>query len=361
MTTHFHKATVLYDLGRYAEALIEFQIARTELVDDEHPVWLAAFCYYFMHKYKKGLDLAKVALTLNPESVQSHQIHGLCLTALGKEKQAQLAFEKALQINPEDGFSHYYFAFFLSEKRSWVLALQEVETALTYEPSNSVMLAFRSKALTVLGKKEESRSATLEALRLDPEDPHAHAQHGLVLRIDGDVIGAMKAYREALRNNPNDREALEGLMDAVRSRFIVYRWLLNFELQIQRMSSKTRSLLTIVPITLARLAVTSSFQEMDPSTRTSIRVAGALYLFFLISTWFAPVFMDALSALDSEMKYVLTRPQRIWATGLAILFLISACSLVIGFGFHIQLAMLFSIVLSICFLGFGVRYRIKRW
>ena len=51
----------------------------------------------------------------------------------------------------------------------------------------------------------------LEVIRLKPADAMAHCQMGQLLAKAGDRPGATKAFRQALRYQPDMREAREGL------------------------------------------------------------------------------------------------------------------------------------------------------
>ena len=360
MTSHFEKGLALYDLDRFDSAFAEFNFARPEMPDDARPVMMAARCQYSLKQFKKGLALAEEALGMDPNSVKSLQVYALCSTHLKKERQAREALDKALAIDPEDGFTHYYMAWFMAAQGHWPIALTAIENALYFEPDDATFLAMRSKALTILGKKAEAKDASIEALRNDPEDPRALAQHGLVLRQEGDVVGAMRSYREALRNNPNDQVAREGLLQSVRSRFILYRWMLSFELQLNRLNPQVRSAFTILPYFALRAIATMS-KDMEPHVAIILAIVGGLYVLLLFAAWFGPVFLDAIAAVDPELNLILTRPQRIWATALLWTFIVGFCSLIIGFGFHVDpmLVVGFTLVISFTILSFW--YRQNKW
>jgi tetratricopeptide (TPR) repeat protein len=56
------------------------------------------------------------------------------------------------------------------------------------------------------------------AVRLDPQSPYSHADLGAVLRLKGDIDGAIAEYREAVRLNPKDDEAYTWLGAALGSK-----------------------------------------------------------------------------------------------------------------------------------------------
>jgi tetratricopeptide (TPR) repeat protein len=361
MTSHFEKGSALYDMNRYEAALAEFGFARTEMPDDSRPVMLAAFCQYYLGQYKTGLALAKEALSLEPDEASNLHIFAICSFHMNKPKQAREAMDRALALDPEKAFSHYYMAWFMGNTGHWKVALSAIENALSYDPDNSDFLAFRSQALTKLGRRADAKDSSIQALQLNPDDPNALGQLGVVLRQEGDVVGSMRAFRDALRNDPNDEQARLGLLEAIRSRFIFYRWLLNFELQVQRISPQFRGGITFLPFLSLRALSRVSQSEMDPTLKVVLMTVGGLYFLFLFSLWFGPVILDALSAVDPELSQVLTRKQRVWSVSLLWTFIIGFCCVIAGVGFSVDPLLLIGVVLVLTFVMLGAWYRQNTW
>ena len=361
MTSHYDKGTALYDLNRFEAALAEFGYARVEMVDDSRPVMMSAFCQYFLGQFKKGLRLAEEAMALEPDEARNLQIFALCSTHLNKHKQARNALDSALLIDPEDAYSHYYMAWFMGTTGHWKVALSAIENALSLSPENVEFMAFRSQALSKLGRRDDAKHSTIQALQLNPDDPNALGQLGVVLRQEGDVVGSMRAYRDALRNDPNDEQARLGLLEAVRSRFILYRWLLNFELQVQRITPQFRGGITFLPFLSLRAIRGVVQSDINPIWKIVVVTIGGLYLLFIFSLWFGPIILDALSAVDPELSQILTRKQRIWSTSLLWTFIIGFCCVMAGVGFSFSPLLLFGVVLVLGFVLLGAWYRQNTW
>lgn len=361
MVTHLEKGQALFDLDRYEGALAELNLARAENPQDEEPVSLGAFCHYFLGQPKLGLKMGQEALALDPESIRALHVVGLCYTHLGKEKQAKQVLDQAISIDPEEPFGHYYMSWFLGNTGKWKLALTSIERALELDPENATFESHRSKILLKLGRRAEAKSSSLHSLNLDSCAPNALSQLGTVLRQEGDVVGSMKAFRDALRIDPNDEEARKGLLEAIRSRFFLYRWLLNFELQMQRITPQFRSGFTILPLLSLRAMGAISKSQFDPLMKIFLMTICGIYLLFLFSLWFGPIILDALSAVDPELSQVLTRAQRTWSMSLLWTFIIGFCSIVLGAGFNFDVFLILGVVLVLFFVILGAWYRQNAW
>ncbi len=360
MTSHYEKGIALYYLNRYDPALVEFGLARTEMPDDSRPVMMAAFCQYMLHQHKHGLKLAKEALAIDPNSVQNLQVFGLCLSHLMKEKLAKEALEKALSIDPEDASSHYFLAWHYSLHGDWRQSLAAIERAIEFDPDNAEYLAHRSKALTILGKKSEAKETTMQALKIDAENSSAFVQHGFALRLEGDIVGSMRAYREALRKDPTDIEARTGLLEALRSRFFLYRWIIGFQLALMRLPPRIRGIFSAMVYPFGKL-IYVLWKEAPSNVRLLIGSIGAIYGLFLFAILCGPVFLDALTSADPELSQLLSRPQRRWAVLLSGSCVAGLASLVFGLSFGFVLLSAIGLTTLILFVVLSIWYRQEDW
>jgi len=277
-----------------------------------------------------------------------------------KEKVAKEALENVLSIVPEDPSSHYFLAWHFSLHGDWRKSLAAIERAIEFDPDNAEYLAHRSKALTILGKKTEAKETTMQALKIDPESSSAFVQHGFALRLDGDIVGSMRAYREALRNDPTDIEARNGLLETLRSRFFLYRWIIGFQLFLMRLPPRVSGIFSALVYPIGKLIV---FLWLQSPTRGRLIIGsiGAIYGFFLFAILCGTVFLDALTSVDPELSLLLTRPQQKWAVLLSVSCLAGLASLVVGLSFGFVLLSAIGLTTLILFVVLSIWYRQKDW
>lgn len=357
MSGHYEKGLALYRVDRFAEARAEFLLARSEDLQDAEPVVMVAWCDYSLKKYKDGLRQAKEAVGIDPDDVRALQVLGSCFLMIEDFKNSRKAFERALELDPDDAYSHYLYSWFLSSRGQVKKALVEIDLALSIDPENSSYMTERSRYLSILGRKQEAKEATRQALRLDPEDADSHVQQGVILRSNGDVAGAIKAFQEALRREPNNELAREELLETGRSRFILYRWLLNFSLLLGTVPPMGRWIIIAGPFYLVRI-LHKTAKTNPPVLYVAIAVGG-VWLFCVCVWLFSAVFMDALALFDPVLRPALDKNQRVTAPFIAISLLIGILLLACGLMLSNDLLSASGGIILIVFLLVSYLYRLR--
>lgn len=83
-------------------------------------------------------------------------------------------------------------------------ALEHFQEASTLQPLEARHPLHAAQMLMILGRVEPARTALERALRLDPDEPYAHASMALVQLAAGDRAAALAAIEEARRIDPMD-------------------------------------------------------------------------------------------------------------------------------------------------------------
>lgn len=315
MSSQYERAATLYDLGRFDEAIAILAKCIGEDPGDPEPYVLMGWCHYSKKRFKDAFTSAETAIAKEPDYARAYLIHGAASEMMGKKRMAEQSLRRALEINPESSHGHYLFAWMLTHRAQWKLALEHIEFALKRSPDNAVYQSSRSEILRVLGKRSEAKSASLEALRLSPDDSTPHVQHGKILRAEGKIGEAMQAFREALRADPNDKEAREELLETGRSRFPLYRWLLSYQTLILRVPPQYRILVALAPWWLSK--VFRALWDQGLWAKILSVLFGVFWVSTLLISTLAPVLMDGIASFDPRLSMALTKSQRL-GSGLAL-------------------------------------------
>ena len=108
-------------------------------------------------------------------------------------------------------------------------------------------------ALVLQGSIDEADHAAREALAIDPENDRAHHVLGLVGLNRGDSHEALAGFREALRLDPTDESAREGVVLALKARHPVYARVLRFFLWQSRLPKEAQWALLFAPFVIGRV------------------------------------------------------------------------------------------------------------
>lgn len=188
------------------------EAGRAPFDEEEYEKWAGAF------DGKPGLQLAlddaRQAISLDAANIEAY--YGLGMIQIDKRRWAEAiaAFDKCLELNPEDSEAMYWQA----------VAWDELgDTAKTMEILNGIMAVtvecseayyMRSQLHTSKENFEEALEDITRAVNLDPESPEYYLQRGKILSYMAEkpegaphLADAIKDLSEALRLDPDYPEA----------------------------------------------------------------------------------------------------------------------------------------------------------
>lgn len=248
----------------HEEAVVECPISTVEGDSDTQVAALleAANKQISGASFGAAFTCADRAADLMPTSVEAHHLRGSALAALGRDREAQLAYGLALALDPDDPETLRAVAdFYINGSKSdtgdkiehtrdalrlglelaqrgsrrviarrrkspqlasdlAVLeaqalndlgrseeALGRVDVALRQSPGRGDAMHEKGVALFDLSRFVEARATLERAVALQPEDAYSHQILGLTLEQLGDVAGGDKELARALELAPNELSA----------------------------------------------------------------------------------------------------------------------------------------------------------
>jgi tetratricopeptide (TPR) repeat protein len=108
---------------------------------------------------------------------------------------------------------HFAFATRLSQEGAFLGAIGEMRQALMLTPGRSDIRYSYAVAATQLGRYDEAEFELRNVLRLSPDSLAAHLALGSLLFEQKDLAGAASEFREVLRIQPGNRQALKLLQE----------------------------------------------------------------------------------------------------------------------------------------------------
>ena len=301
-----------------------------------------------------------------PQDPYAHSLLGLCLMRQDKLPEAQQETEQAIVLAPDEGFPHYCRSTVLSHRRkyteaeasareavrldpanpdfqaqlgvtlfhqkNWQAALDACEDGLQYDAEHPGCTNLRSMALTKLGRQEESIRTADQSLAQDPDDEMAHANKGWALLHEGKPRPALDHFREALRLDPNYEYAQHGIVEALKARNPIYRWMLAYFLWMARLSDRARW--GVIVGGYIGYRVLGGVSKTNPELAPWILPVQILYLIFVLLTWFAYPFFNLMLRLNKFGRHALSRDARVGSNwfGLCVLLVIGGIVLAIATG-----------------------------
>ena len=326
MKPQFQRAMILQQQHRYGDAAREF---RQVLASDPHDAMahaLLALCLLEQDQKKEATREAQEAVGLAPDLPLAHYALGLVLLKRNWLDEARASVAEAVRL---DSFNPNHFALLAAiefERRNWPAALEQAENALAIDPDHNWSTNLRAMALVKLGRRSEAAATMGAALSRNPENAVSHANQGWTLLHQGDHKQAMIHFREALRLDPNLDWAKAGMVEALKSSFFLYRWLLRFFLWMARLGGRAQW--GIIIGAWLGYQVLRNVADKNPRAAPYLWPILAAYIAFVAMTWVAYPLFNLVLRLHRYGRYALSREQILGANFIGVLLALAVAALI---------------------------------
>ncbi|MBA3698898.1 MAG: tetratricopeptide repeat protein [Planctomycetes bacterium] len=327
MSAHQQRAWAALERSRYDLAEQEFRLVLTEDPDDAQAHAGLALCLSEQKKYDEAEAEAKAAVGLAPDIDFCHFALGRVLFERNHFPEAIAAAEEAIRLDPQDANNRYLLAMSFSRQRKWSGCLDVADAGLAIDPEHEGCTNLRALSLTHLGQKDQASDTIAGALERSPESSLTHTNQGWALLHRNDPNAALEHFREALRLDPTNDWAREGLLTALKASNTFYRGVLAFFLYMQRKGEAARWMI-IIGILVGQ-QVLFRIGDGDSPAAWAAFVVAILATIFVALTWLANPLMNLLMRFHPHGRHALTQEQRTQSTLIA-LCLLSACAFFIG-------------------------------
>lgn len=267
--------------------------------------------------------LVNSAIGLSPDIGYLYYLKARIFIQRKKYDLAEKELTLAITMDPEESGFYSLLASIKLLKKDYHSALEISNTALEHDAENISALNTRSTALLKLDRHEESNQTIEGALKEDPNNPYTHCNYGWNLLEKGDHNKALTHFSEALKNDPTLEDAQIGMAEALKSRYLLYKWFLKYSFWISNLTAKYQWGVIIgfyIGFKLVRV-VASNNPTLEPYLIPLI----ILLSLFAFSTWIIGPVGNLFLRLNKFGKHLLT-PQQIVSSNFvgisALIFLV---------------------------------------
>ena len=312
MTERLARAFFLVGQGRYelAEQELRSAVGSGEAGGMEQS--LLALCLVRQERLKEAEEAARRGLELEPSIAFCHYVMADLRLEGNRPAESEASIRTAIELEPEDADYRAMLAKIRLTQARWSDALEAAEEGLKLDAEHSLCTDLKGIALTKLGRGGEASDQIDSALRLNPENSTAHANKGWLLLHSGRGREGIVHFREALKLDPNDEYARSGLVESLKSRSLIYGWILAALLWMTKFGQKRQFFIIIGAYVFYRIlrGVARSNPEFAPFVLPLIILYNLLWLTF----WFGRPFVNLLLKLDREGRLALSPDQSREAT-----------------------------------------------
>lgn len=308
MNPHFTRAALLLGQHRPAMAVDSARQGLAEEPGDPYGLVLLAHALAETNQLPEAQQAAADAIGGAPDYSHAHHVMALVLSKRNDLRGALQSIREAIRLDALSPEHHALQGALLLQERRWEESLAAADRALALDPANESANNIRASALVHLGRNQEA-GATLDAtLGRNPEDSTTHANMGWTRLHAGQHREALRHFQEALRLEPDNAWAREGLVEALKASNPLYAILLRYFLWMNRLSRKAQW--AVVLGGYFGNSLLGDLQDSRPSLAPFILPVRVAYVVFVWLTWAAQPLFNLVLRLNRYGRLALSDAER---------------------------------------------------
>ena len=316
----YDRAYLLAQQGRYELAKREVQTLLAQDPNHAEGYLLLSYCHSKQNLYKEAIAAATQAVTLAPDDDACYFEMSRAYYNVRKWRDAQVAISIALTINPNNAEAHGLAGQIFNRQRKYQDALECSYRGLSLDPHNTTCHYVQMMVLMRLRRFGEAKMMIASILAQAPDSPLPYAAQGWVAVYEEKAESAQEAFREALRLDPDDGWAQRGMIEALKSRSMIYRWVLKTDLWLEKLLDNWRFdrmlprlllplMVIYLPIRIWIIGLRAGFNftlGFDPYGRMMMTPRG-IWVSSVILGWVTAVFVGTILTLVFADPWIIFR------------------------------------------------------
>lgn len=309
MNPNLERALLLFQQSRHDLAENELRQALAADPHDAYSHALLGLCLAKREQFDDATAETRQAIHLAPDFSFAHYALASVMDDRNRFSEALTAVNEAIRLDPEDADQYALLGSIHFQERRWQDALNAVEQGLQFNPEHVGCTNLRAMAMVKLGRKAEAGATIDTALSKNPDDSLTHANQGWTLLEHGEPKKAAEHFREALRLDPENEWARQGIIEALKAQNFIYALMLKYFLWMAKFSRRGQWVILLAGYFGNRIL--GSVSQSNPDLAPWILPLRILYIVFALMTWLAYPFFNLLLRLNKFGRLVLSREQTV--------------------------------------------------
>jgi tetratricopeptide (TPR) repeat protein len=203
----------LLSIDKHEAALETLSRASSDQIDSPDYWAIRAQALLELERYEASRKAARRGLERHPEDMRLLAALALSELELGFPEDALEALGKALEVSPDDPVLLALRALAFAHRLDFDEAEAGIEEALRVAPDLQPVLQVRAQ-IAVLANDRRANQYIDDLVRIDPEDRFAQVLRGRAARKRKRFVAASRAWDEAARLDPGNREIVAAAREA---------------------------------------------------------------------------------------------------------------------------------------------------
>jgi len=211
-----NQANVLYNNGRYAQAILLYRKAEERGANPVATAFNTANSLFQLNRLPEAAAAYRKAINFSSgEFAPAFSNLGAVLYRIGEYPESIAVYRRALSLDPENASAWIYLAEAYQKTGDNVGALQAIEKARFIDSADITLVYQQSEIHIAMGEFEAAANLIKEGYAKNSEEIDFLIYLGDIHRLNKNFSESIAAYREALAIQPNDKEMLYKLADCL--------------------------------------------------------------------------------------------------------------------------------------------------
>jgi tetratricopeptide (TPR) repeat protein len=177
-----------YDLGRYKDAIEDYNSAITIRFDCHEAWYHKANTYYILGNFKDAIATYENAIIHKPDMIKARYNLAATLHRLGRLEEAMTGFDSVIAYKHDDYHAWSGRGLIFSRWEKYEEAIVCFDSSLFYKRDNSLAWNNKAAALAVLKRYDEATKCIDSSFIYDPNNPQTVQLQNLILRESGKAL-----------------------------------------------------------------------------------------------------------------------------------------------------------------------------
>lgn len=160
-------------------------------------------------RYAEAILLLEHVLAESPDDIEALEELADNELSLEHFDRAKIAASRALTLDPKSAAAHYVLGFVASQAEEWAFSAESLKTANALSPNHPEILRCLGWTLFHNGSEIQGMVTLERSLNLDPENPLALCDLGIICLKQKDPTKAKALLKRALDMDPLNTRAQE--------------------------------------------------------------------------------------------------------------------------------------------------------
>lgn len=191
------KSEELFESGKYQDAILE--LTQLLVMDSENAdaYLLRAICYSASGNLKLAKPDYNKAIEINPNDGKYYYNRGVFYDFQGKSKKALADYNKSIQLSPDDPSGYYNRAIIFDNQKNFAKSIEDYTKAIELDSLNPDLYNNRGLAYKNSGQLKKAIIDYSESIEINPDYSMGYYNRARVKGYMGNTDGACEDFKKA--------------------------------------------------------------------------------------------------------------------------------------------------------------------